>query len=144
MALGGTPRPRRALPFATLVGFVAAIVALLGLTLVRYLTERQSAASAQAVTQTVATIDQLQAMLSALRDAETGQRGFLLTGDPSYLAPYNDAVGSVPANLAAAERLFAADGVQRLRFEQLAQFVLQSSAQHTCFEFTLPRATSSP
>ena len=27
-------------------------------------------------------------LLSALRDAETGQRGFLLTGDENYLDPY--------------------------------------------------------
>lgn len=30
-------------------------------------------------------------LLSTLKDAETGQRGFLLTGNPDYLAPYNDA-----------------------------------------------------
>jgi signal transduction histidine kinase/uncharacterized protein (UPF0297 family) len=28
-----------------------------------------------------------------LQDAETGQRGYLLTGDPTYLAPYENAVG---------------------------------------------------
>ena len=30
-------------------------------------------------------------LLSTLQDAETGQRGYLLTGDPSYLDPYDDA-----------------------------------------------------
>jgi len=33
------------------------------------------------------TIDQLEIVLSTLKDAETGQRGYLLTGDESYLAP---------------------------------------------------------
>jgi signal transduction histidine kinase/CHASE3 domain sensor protein/CheY-like chemotaxis protein len=32
----------------------------------------------------------------ALRDAETGQRGYLLTGDASYLAPYTSAASAVP------------------------------------------------
>jgi methyl-accepting chemotaxis protein len=32
-------------------------------------------------------------VLSQLKDAETGQRGFLLTSDPDYLAPYQQATG---------------------------------------------------
>ena len=35
-------------------------------------------------------------LLSALKDAETGQRGYLLTGRDEYLAPYNDALNSIP------------------------------------------------
>ena len=35
-------------------------------------------------------------LLSTLKDAETGQRGFLLTGDARYLAPYSDAVMETP------------------------------------------------
>ena len=31
-------------------------------------------------------------LLSTLTDAETGQRGFIITGDERYLQPYNDAV----------------------------------------------------
>jgi PAS domain S-box-containing protein len=39
------------------------------------------------------------ALLSALKDAETGQRGYLLTGDDRYLAPYRQALRDVPVNL---------------------------------------------
>ena len=35
-------------------------------------------------------------LLSTVKDAETGQRGFLLTGDDQYLAPYNAAVTAAP------------------------------------------------
>src|SRR5579859_4755414 len=35
-------------------------------------------------------------LLSALKDAETGQRGFLLTGRESYLDPYRHAEAAVP------------------------------------------------
>jgi PAS domain S-box-containing protein len=34
-----------------------------------------------------------------LKDAETGQRGYLLTGQDSYLAPYNAAVQAIPGQL---------------------------------------------
>ena len=39
----------------------------------------------------------LEQALSSLRDAETGQRGYLLTGRPAYLQPYAAAVASEPA-----------------------------------------------
>jgi signal transduction histidine kinase/ActR/RegA family two-component response regulator len=38
-------------------------------------------------------------LLAALKDAETGQRGFLLTGRGSYLAPYNQAITDAPEAL---------------------------------------------
>ncbi len=39
-------------------------------------------------------------LLSALKDVETGQRGFLLTGDPQYLEPYAAGIPRVRAALA--------------------------------------------
>lgn len=38
-------------------------------------------------------------LLTALQDAETGQRGFVITGDPSYLEPYDAATAIVGARL---------------------------------------------
>ncbi|MGH9589576.1 MAG: CHASE3 domain-containing protein, partial [Terracidiphilus sp.] len=44
-------------------------------------------------------------VLTALVDAETGQRGFLLTGKDRYLEPYNQAVAELPKDLATLKRL---------------------------------------
>jgi PAS domain S-box-containing protein len=41
-------------------------------------------------------ISQLDQLVSTLKDAETGQRGFIITGDERYLQPYNDAVAWLP------------------------------------------------
>src|SRR5579872_7405539 len=52
-------------------------------------------------------IAQLQETLSTIKDAETGQRGYLLTGDQQYLQPHHQAVGRIGQeleNLAAAAR----------------------------------------
>ena len=46
------------------------------------------------------TIDLLNDVLSSYREAETGQRGYLLTRDDSYLAPYNNALPRIPPQLA--------------------------------------------
>jgi len=43
--------------------------------------------------------DALDSLLSAITDAETGQRGFLITGDPQYLEPYDRGTARVHAAL---------------------------------------------
>ncbi len=47
----------------------------------------------------------LAGLLSAAQDAETGQRGFLLTGDETYLEPYETALADVPRHLADLKRM---------------------------------------
>ena len=41
-------------------------------------------------------LDANETLLSALKDAETGQRGFLVTGDNQYLEPYQQALALIP------------------------------------------------
>jgi PAS domain S-box-containing protein len=45
--------------------------------------------------------DDVDTVLSGLVDAETGQRGFLLTGQDRYLEPYDRAIQAIPGHLAA-------------------------------------------
>jgi PAS domain S-box-containing protein len=54
-------------------------------------------------------------LLSALKDAETGQRGYLLTGNPAYLAPYQAVRdGMVTQMVALRERTTAPQGTATL------------------------------
>jgi len=43
---------------------------------------------------------QIGQLLTSLADAETGQRGYLLTGDTTYLGPYSMAANHIPGQLA--------------------------------------------
>src|SRR4051812_47094416 len=58
-------------------------------------------------------MDELDATLSTVKDAETGQRGFLLTGDEAYLEPYNTAVTSITEHLGKLRSMTAADADQQ-------------------------------
>ncbi|HSD39066.1 MAG TPA: PAS domain S-box protein [Rhodocyclaceae bacterium] len=49
---------------------------------------KQTATAAEGRTQTYAVISDANALLSELKDAETGQRGYLLSGDDAFLEPY--------------------------------------------------------
>ena len=61
--------------------------------------------SASQVTHTHETILALEDILSLNKDAETGQRGFLLTGDERYLGPYNATTQEIEKRLDRIERL---------------------------------------
>jgi PAS domain S-box-containing protein len=50
---------------------------------------RQSDESAVARNHTFIVLDRVNELMSDLRDAETGQRGYLLTGDETFLEPYS-------------------------------------------------------
>src|SRR2546429_9796919 len=53
----------------------------------------------QSVDRTLMLREETEAFLSLLKDAETGQRGFVVTGDRHYLAPYDAAQASVGRQL---------------------------------------------
>jgi methyl-accepting chemotaxis protein len=60
-------------------------------------------------------------LLSQLKDAETGQRGYLLTGDENYLEPYKSALSSIQSTLADVRRLTADNPIQQRRLASLQQ-----------------------
>jgi len=62
-------------------------------------------------------------LLGRMRDAETAQRGFLLTGEEKYLAPYRIALQGLPSEVRELATRGAKDPEQRERFSQLVSLV---------------------
>ena len=58
-------------------------------------------------------------LVAAVRDAETGQRGFILTGDESYLAPYNGASERIPRLLSELKSDLQTDALLSQQLNQL-------------------------
>lgn len=52
-----------------------------------------------AVSKTVNIRNELEIFLSDLKDAETGERGYIITGDEAYLEPYTAATAEIPRHL---------------------------------------------
>src|SRR5690242_15561057 len=86
---GRRPTSPRRWIFIGVTGFVA-FALLLGAATVMV---RGIAWSSALVNHTNEVRVQIERSLSVLVDAETGQSGYLLTGDETYLEPYRDAVG---------------------------------------------------
>lgn len=61
----------------------------------------------------------LEEILSLAKDAETGGRGFLITGDEIYREPYDRSNLAIGEKIAEVERLTADNAVQQARFSEL-------------------------
>jgi signal transduction histidine kinase/DNA-binding response OmpR family regulator/CHASE3 domain sensor protein len=111
------------LPAGTLIAFLVAVLAIILVAGLSYGALESSLESAQRVTRTLQIVEQLQGILSTLQDAETGQRGFLLTSNETYLAPYNNASAAIDGELANARKLLANNPAQLARLAILERVV---------------------
>ena len=84
---------------------------------------KQSVAAMQDMAQAQNIRTGLTTLLKLMLNAETGQRGFLLTGDPKYLAPYESALTEVNQNMSTLRELYAPDPGELTEFSRLSQDV---------------------
>jgi methyl-accepting chemotaxis protein len=78
---------------------------------------------------------QLEDLYAQLLDAQTGERGYLLSGDEAYLEPYNAARGRIEAGLNAIRKLVADNPNQLRRLDALSPVVAsQLAALQTTIE----------
>jgi PAS domain S-box-containing protein len=111
------------------------VAAALLLALLAWLTlsSRQSEHAEQAAqAQEVLTLSILRAseqVLGTAQDAETGERGFLLTGDPTFLQPLNAARERQPAAIARLRELTTNDPEAVAKVTRIEELALSSMAQ---------------
>lgn len=68
-------------------------------------------------------------LLQNMLDAETGQRGYLLTGDPHYLDPYNAAIDETGQNLDSLRILFTPHKEQLEDLSKLSRSISRKMAE---------------
>ena len=104
-----------------LVGAGVAVALLIANVALTFFNTRQLREHAQWVAHTYEVIAGLENVLSLAKDAETGQRGFLITGEPEYLEPYNAATTAIHEEVGELERLTADNPRQQARFPELRE-----------------------
>lgn len=82
-------------------GFVLAVAGLIAVSSLTYLQIGTLARDRAPVEHTYRVLDQLNDLRGLLEDAETGQRGYLLTGQESHLEPYHQALARIDPGTAA-------------------------------------------
>jgi PAS domain S-box-containing protein len=68
-------------------------------------------------------LQQVEDTMSSIRDAESGQRGFLLTGNPEYLDAYNAAITALPAELTTLRASVASAPALRTRVDTIRNLI---------------------
>jgi methyl-accepting chemotaxis protein len=104
-------------------GFGLALVVLLVVGAVSYDSTRKFNSSAGWVRHTYEVLSGLDELLSGMKDAETGERGYVITGEPRYLEPYNAARDVVDQKLKLVRQLMADNPIQQQRLEVLEALV---------------------
>src|ERR1700750_1076851 len=75
------------------------------------------------VNHTSLVINRLESVISVLKDAETGQRGFLLTGKEEFLEPYNGSLRKAYGLIDEIKTLTADNSLQQKSAEELRNII---------------------
>jgi signal transduction histidine kinase/DNA-binding response OmpR family regulator/CHASE3 domain sensor protein len=103
------------------LGLAAAVIFFMATGAVAYFNFQTLRADSTLVVRSGDTLTALEDVLSTVKDAETGQRGYLLTDKESYLAPYSAAAQEIGPRLDTLRRLTTDNPAQQDRLATLTQ-----------------------
>ena len=106
-------------------GLALAILIPLVIGYVAYRQGQENSAAAEWVNHTYRVRAELQTVLIQLVDASSSTRGFIITGQESFLRPLDLATAKVPASLASLKRLTADNAGQQRRVGELESLTLR-------------------
>ena len=108
-----------------IIGFALAIGVLLLTAAASFWSIRGLSVQTRNVEHTYQVLQEVESVTAALKDAQAGTRGYLLTGDTLYLRPYSMASDQLPTSLKRLEALTVDNPVQRARLDSLQGLVEQ-------------------
>ncbi len=101
------------------MGFAFAGLMLLGVAIIGFRSAESLIDNDAAVTHTLEVRHGVADLLSQMKDVETGQRGFVLTGEESYLDPYRESVSAVRVTHDRLRKLLSDEATQQNRLDAL-------------------------
>ncbi len=99
--------------------FVAVLIVVSLFGLASYINTQRLISGNKWLLHTHQVVENLQEILSVLKDAETGQRGYILSGQDHYLEPYNIATSRIESRFAILAELIQDDAVQQSNLDRL-------------------------
>lgn len=114
---------------AVIIGLVVGVVLAVGTATLSTVSTRDIATASVRVTRTQETLLEINQLLSSLIDAETGQRGYILTGLESYLEPYTRSGARLDEQLAQLRARFADSPEQKATLDRITRLVDEKKAE---------------
>jgi len=110
------------------VGFGFALICLGVIGIVSYLSVVRLNENAAWVEHTHEVLGSLELLLAAATDSETAERGYVITGDESYLEPYREAGAVIDGRMRQLRQLTADDRAQQQRLDSVVALVTERLA----------------
>ncbi len=107
------------------IGVWCSLVALIGIGALSYSTLAGYQQAKRWETHTQQVLLSTESLMSQLKDAEVGQRGYLLTNDRRYLQPYEQSIEVVNETVRQLKELTADDSSQQQRLARINQLMLE-------------------
>jgi methyl-accepting chemotaxis protein len=105
------------------LGYWFTAIILIGLGLISYQCTRNLIENNRAAAHTDLVLANLEGLVSLMKDAETGQRGYLLTAKEAYLDPYNTALPKIDSTFDELRRLTNDNPNQQRRLDDLKALI---------------------
>lgn len=100
-------------------GYGLGLIILLLIGITSYQSTNRFIETSESTVHTYKVLTKLQNILSLLKDAETGQRGYIITGKDSYLEPYQNAIKELSGEINELKTLTADNANQQRRLDTL-------------------------
>src|SRR5689334_17990997 len=100
-------------------GFVVSSLLLLAIGTASYRAAHSLVATSQQVTHSHQVLEHIANLISLLKDAETGMRGYVITGDEAFLEPYTAALPGLDTTAAELRKLTADNRTQQEQLDEL-------------------------
>jgi methyl-accepting chemotaxis protein len=110
-------------------GFTLAFLLLLGIGSVAYRSISSLMGTTHLTTHTYNVLEDIGEILALLKDAETGQRGYIITGDEVFLEPYQTGVAGVPAVMKDLRLLTSDNASQQKRIDEAEPLIATKLAE---------------
>jgi signal transduction histidine kinase len=120
--------------------FVIAVFILLFLSSIAYKHNNDLNESSKVVMHTYEINIQLERLMSAIKDAETGQRGYIITRNNRFLSPYLYSRDKVNASFITLKKLTADNALQQQNLEKLFKLIIQRFVSfENCLKYSEPK-----
>ena len=112
-----------------IIGSIVPIVAFVIVDAIAYISIVNLIADENWVTHTYTVIDKTDSLLVTMVNAETGQRGYIITGNSTYLEPYNLAIADIDGQINEIKQLTSDNPIQQSNIDKLTLLTKERLSQ---------------